>query len=304
MGMEMTTSHSVLAQKFGSKNQAQNTAKKSFVTLNNPEDDMEIPKEKISSIAQTNIDTKDERMEMTGTQSIPLVEGKITPPNQNIDKTLKVPEDDMQITCRIVTDAIPKSSNHQPINATSFGNDDMEMTTSNNFLAKKFGSKNQANQSCATLDKPESDMKIPKENISSKVQTNIDAKDEEMEMTGTQYLPLVEGKITPPNQSTIEKTLKVPEDDMQMTCRILTDAIPKSSIHQPINATSFGNDDMEMTTSNSFLAEKFGSKNQAHQSCATLDKPEEDMEIPKKNITSTVQTNIDTKDEEMEMTGT
>ena len=68
----------------------------------------------------------------------------------------------------------------------------MEMTTSNNFLAKKFGSKNQANQSCATLDKPESDMKIPKENINAKVQTTIDTKDEEMEMTCTQCLPLVE----------------------------------------------------------------------------------------------------------------
>ena len=290
------------AEKFGSKNQAN----QSLVTLNKPEDNMKIPKENISSKIQTNIDTKDEEMKMTGTQTLPLVERKITPPNQSIDKTLKVPEDDKQMTCQILTDAIPKSSIHRPINATSFGNNDIEMTTSNNFLAKKFGSKNQANQSCATLDKPESDMKIPKENISSKVQTNIDAKDEEMEMTGTQSLPLVEEKITPPNQGTIEKTLKVPEDDMQMTCRIVTDAIPKSSIHQPINATSFGNDDMEMTTSNSFLAEKFGSKDQAQITAKTsfvaLNKPEIDMEIPRENISFKVQTNIDTNKEKAEMT--
>ena len=302
--MEMTTSNSFLAEKFGSKNQA----KKSFVTLNKPEDDMEIPKKNITSTVQTNIDTKDEEMEMTGTQSLPLIEGKITPPHQStIDKTLKVQEDDMQMTCRIVTDAIPKSSINQPIDATNFGNDDMEMTTSHSVLAQKFGSKNQAQntakKSFVTLNNPEDDMEIPKEKISSIVQTNIDAKDEGMEMTGTQSLPLVEGKITPPNQN-IDKTLKVPEDDMQMTCRILTDAIPKSSNHQPINATSFGNDDMEMTTSNNFLAKKFGSKNQANQSCATLNKPEDDVEIPKENISSKVETTIDTKDEEMEMTGT
>ena len=149
--------------------------------------------------------------------------------------------------------------------------DNSELKKENEKLKKKI----------AILD----DMEIPKEKISSTVQTNIDAKDEEMEMTGTQSLPLVEGKITPPNQSTIDKTLKVQEDDMQMTRRIVTDAVPKSSIHQPINATSFGNDDMEMTA------------------LVTLNKPEDNMEIPKEKISSTVQTNIDTKDEEMEMTG-
>ena len=114
-------------------------------------DDMEIPKEKISSTVQTNIDAKDEEMEMTGTQSLPLVEGKITPPHQIIDKTLKVQEDDMQMTCRIVTDAIPKSSINQPIDATNFGNDDMEMTTSHSVLAQKFGSKNQAQNTAKKL---------------------------------------------------------------------------------------------------------------------------------------------------------
>merc|ERR1712079_216665 len=221
---EMTTFNNFLGKKFGSKNQGN----QSCATLNKPESDMKIPKENISSKVQTNIDAKDEEMEMTGTQYLPLVEGKITPPNQSIDRTLKVPEDDMQMTCRIVTDAIPKSSINQPINATNFGNDDMEMTTSHSVLAQKFGSKNQAQntakKSFVTLNNPEDDMEIPKEKISSIVQTNIDAKDEGMEMTGTQSLPLVEGKITPPNQN-IDKTLKVPEDDMQLTCRIVTDAI-------------------------------------------------------------------------------
>ena len=110
-------------------------------------------------------------------------------------------------------------------------------------------------------------------------------------------------------QSVLRKKFgsKLKSDDNDVTDKSfvaeITDVIPKSSIHQPINATNFGNDDMEMTTSNSFLAEKFGSKNQAKKSFVTLNKPEDDMEIPKKNITSTVQTNIDTKDEEMEMTG-
>ena len=102
-------------------------------------------------------------------------------------------------------------------------------------------------------------------------------------------------------QSVLRKKFgsKLKSDDNDVTDKSfvaeITDVIPKSSIHQPINATNFGNDDMEMTTSNSFLAEKFGSKNQAKKSFVTLNKPEDDMEIPKKNITSTVQTNIDTK---------
>ena len=113
------------------------------------------------------IDTNDEEMETTSNLS--LVEVKNTRPHQSIDKILKDPEDDMQMTCRTVTDAIPKSLIHQLINKTNFWNDDMEITT---FLAEKFGSKNQAEKSFVPLNKPEDFKEIPKEKISTKVQTN------------------------------------------------------------------------------------------------------------------------------------
>merc|ERR1712079_371815 len=269
---EMTTFNNFLGKKFGSKNQGN----QSCATLNKPESDMKIPKENISSKVQTNIDAKDEEMEMTGTQYLPLVEGKITPPNQSIDRTLKVPEDDMQMTCRIVTDAIPKSSIHQPINATSFGNDDMEMTTSNSFLAEKFGSKNQAQITAKTsfvaLNKPEIDMEIPRENISFKVQTNIDTNKEKAEMT----LPLIEDKIAHPHQS-LEKMSKVPEDDMEMTCRIQKEKIsPK--IQPNIEKD---NEEMEITGAIPMT-----------------------FPITKEKINSKILTNIDTNNEEMKMTGT
>merc|ERR1719433_2200536 len=266
---------------------------------------------------------------MTGTQYLPLVEGKITPPNQStIEKTLKVPEDDMQMTCRILTDAIPKSSIHQPINATSFGNDDMEMTTSNSFLAEKFRSKDQAQITAKTsfvaLNKPEIDMEIPRENISFKVQTNIDTNKEKAEIT----LPLIEDKIAHPHQS-IEKVSKVPEDDMEMTCRIqkekispkiqtniekdneemeITGAIPmtfpitKEKINSKIQTNiDTNNEEIKMTVEDKIT--------HPHQSIEKMSKaPEDDMEmtcrIQKEKISPIVQPNIEQDIEEMEMTGT
>ena len=117
----------------------------------------------------------------------------------------------------------------------------------------------------------------------------IDTNAEEMETTSN--LSLVEVKNTCPHQS-IDKILKDPEDDMRMPCRTVTDAIPKSLIHQLINKTNFWNDDMEITT---FLVEKFGSKNQAEKYFVPLNKPEDFKEILKEKISSKVQTN----DEEM-----
>ena len=72
-------------EKIRSKNHSQITAKKSFIALTKPEDDKEISKEKISSKVETN----DEEMEMTGTESLLIkwIEEKITHPHQGNDSS-------------------------------------------------------------------------------------------------------------------------------------------------------------------------------------------------------------------------
>ena len=74
-------------EKIRSKNHSQITAKKAFIALNKPEDDNEIPKAKISSKVQTN----DEEMEMTGTESLLIkwIEEKITHPHQSLQNDIQ-----------------------------------------------------------------------------------------------------------------------------------------------------------------------------------------------------------------------
>ena len=162
----------------------------------------------------------------------------------------------------------------RPIDTTKFGNDDdMEMTSSNGFLAEKFGSihtagsKNQdkitAKKSVVASKVPEDDMEmtcpVPKKNLSFKVPTNIEATNDDMEITGAQPLPLaklVEKKIPLANVD-IDETFQDPQELSHEELSTKVAVTQNDMENRPINATNFGNDDdMEITASNGFLVEK------------------------------------------------
>ena len=154
-------------------------AEKSFIAA--PDEDMEmtcaIPRSSSSSStksqsANTTTIFGNDDMEMTITQSVLRKKfgSKLTSASNQNDVTDKsfvaVTQDDMEMTC-----AIPKSAvmEKRPIDTTKFGNDDdMEMTSSNGFLAEKFGSIHTAgskNQDKITAKKSFVASKVPEDGM-------------------------------------------------------------------------------------------------------------------------------------------
>ena len=238
--MEMTTSNSFLVEKIGSKHHAQITAKKSFIALNKPEDDKGIPKEKISSKVPN-----DKQMEMTSTESLLIkwIEEKITHPHQSIQNdtqsnSLKnhiesFHDGKKPFKCATCYQAFSQRSSLK----THFKIHDHEIQfykckfCDNNFLQSNslqshIKTAHESKKIEAVHEKinpniSEDNKEISKEKISSKVETN----DEEMEMTGAQFLPIkwIEEKITHPHQSIddnskIQTNIDTNNEEKEMIC--------------------------------------------------------------------------------------